>query len=84
MPIAEAVYALISSPDGGSTHLAYMLTIPHELDAVQRELGIQAQGSFVAQTRNPKFPAPPQAGIAEPPKYSDECDLVSQVEVRPR
>ncbi|KZW03536.1 hypothetical protein EXIGLDRAFT_758884 [Exidia glandulosa HHB12029] len=72
VPVAEAVYALIASPDDNATHLAYMVTVPDELDAVQTELNIQQQGSFVAQTRNPKFPSPPQAGVPEPAKYSDE------------
>ncbi|EJD42559.1 hypothetical protein AURDEDRAFT_168370 [Auricularia subglabra TFB-10046 SS5] len=72
VPIAEAVYALIASGGGKATHLAYMLTIPDKLDAVQTELGISKEGSFVAQVRNPKFPAPPQAGIPEPPSYPDE------------
>jgi len=72
LPIAEAVYALITSPDKKATHLAYMLTIPDELDNIHKELNIQKQASYVVQTRNPKTPAPPQAGVPDPPTFSDE------------
>lgn len=72
VPVAEAVYALLSSQDGKVTHMAYMRTVPGESTAVQHELGIAQQGSFVAQTRNPRFPAPPQVGHLRPPQYSEE------------
>ena len=52
-PIAEAVYAFVETHGGGTTHLNYMLTVPEpdKIDDVQKDLGIVAQASLVAQVR---------------------------------
>ncbi|KAJ5965508.1 hypothetical protein N7481_012222 [Penicillium waksmanii] len=56
-PYAEGVYALTSTKR--ATHLAYMLTIPSEPGEVQESFGLHRRGSWIVQSKNPKFPGPP-------------------------
>ena len=50
-PIAEGVYAITTT--GRTSHLAYIITIPSQLGEVQKDMGIQARGSFVTSLKNP-------------------------------
>ncbi|OAA61886.1 hypothetical protein SPI_04745 [Niveomyces insectorum RCEF 264] len=53
----EGVYALTTT--GRASHLAYVLTLPRALGAVQRQLGlVRAQGSFIVSVKNPAYPGP--------------------------
>jgi hypothetical protein len=66
-PYAEGVYALTSTPR--ASHLAYILTIPAELGAVQEEFGLRERGSWIVQSKNPKFPGPPAGQLPKNPEY---------------
>ena len=69
-PVGEGVYAITST--GGTSHLAYILTIPEELGQVQHEMGIQEKGSFVISTKNPKYPGTANARLPKGAEYPDE------------
>ncbi|GIZ48642.1 hypothetical protein CKM354_001169400 [Cercospora kikuchii] len=61
-PIGEGVYAITTTGGGqGTTHLAYMLTIPNEVGEVQKDMGIAEKGSFVMSLKNPESSAPSYA-----------------------
>lgn len=70
-PVGEGVYAITSTGGGqGTTHLAYMLTIPSEIGEVQTDLGLAEKGSFALSLKNPESGAPVNAlpNTAEFPK----------------
>jgi hypothetical protein len=67
-PYAEGVYAIISSGPR-SSHLAYILTIPSEVGDVQHDFGLRSRGSFIIQTKNPKYPGPSYAQLPKSPEY---------------
>lgn len=69
-PVAEGVYAITSTER--SSHLAYVLTIPSELDEVQKDFGLQNRGSFVVSSKNPKYPGPASARLPQGPEYPQE------------
>ena len=72
-PLGEGVYALTSTGGGqGTTHLAYMLTIPSELGEVQKDVGIAEKGSFVLSLKNPKSSGPAYAQLPQGPEYPQE------------
>ena len=71
-PIGEGIYAIAKSDNERQSHFVYMLTIPEKPSELQQDFGLQEKGSFVISVRNPKTPAPPNAGIPEPAKYSQE------------
>lgn len=57
--VGEGVYAMTTTGGGqGTTHLAYMLTIPKEMGSVQSDVGLAPRGSFVLSTKNPESSAP--------------------------
>jgi hypothetical protein len=61
-PLGEGVYAITSTGGGqGTTHLAYMLTIPSEVGDVQKDIGLDEKGSFVMSVKNPESGAPSYA-----------------------
>lgn len=63
-PIGEGVYAMTSTGGGqGTTHLAYMLTIPTEVGEVQKDVGLAEKGSFILSVKNPKSSAPANAQL---------------------
>ncbi|KAJ5306184.1 hypothetical protein N7508_005199 [Penicillium antarcticum] len=66
-PYAEGVYAITSTPR--ASHLAYILTIPAELGAVQEEFGLYERGSWLVQSKNPKYPGPPIGQLPKDPEY---------------
>lgn len=61
-PIGEGVYAITRTGGGqGTTHMAYMLTIPSEVGEVQQDIGLSNKGSFVLSVKNPESSAPSYA-----------------------
>lgn len=60
-PAAEGVYAIVRHDD--HTHLAYALELPEEPGDVQRDLQIDAEGSFILSVKNPDKPSPSYAGL---------------------
>ncbi|KAJ5233584.1 uncharacterized protein N7469_005350 [Penicillium citrinum] len=66
-PYAEGVYALTSTKR--ATHLAYLLTIPSEPGELQKSFGLHGKGSWIVQSKNPKFPGPSFAQLPKEPEY---------------
>lgn len=56
IPIGEGVYAItsIGGYGRGTTHLAYMLTIPSDIGEVQKDVGLAERGSFILSVKNPE------------------------------
>ncbi|CAN8099879.1 unnamed protein product [Discula destructiva] len=69
-PFGEGVYAITTT--GRESHLAYMLTLPEELGAVQTEIGLKERGSWILSTRNPQYEAPANTALPKGPEYSKE------------
>lgn len=68
-PYAEGVYAITHTPR--ASHLAYILTIPAELGAPQEDFGLQERGSWIVQSKNPKFPGPPIGQLPQNPDFPE-------------
>ncbi|EPS26786.1 hypothetical protein PDE_01725 [Penicillium oxalicum 114-2] len=68
-PLAEGVYAITSA--GRASHLAYLLTIPSDPGDLQENFGLHKRGSFIVQSKNPKYPGPVSAQLPDQPKYPD-------------
>ncbi|GAQ04549.1 hypothetical protein ALT_1870 [Aspergillus lentulus] len=68
-PYAEGVYAIISGKR--ASHLAYILTIPQEMGSIQDDFGLHSQGSFIVQSKNPKYPGPSFAQLPKDPEYPE-------------
>ncbi|OKO97245.1 hypothetical protein PENSUB_10039 [Penicillium subrubescens] len=66
-PYAEGVYAITSTRR--ASHLAYILTIPSEIGEIQENFGLYRRGSFIVQSKNPKFPGPSFARLPKDPEY---------------
>ena len=62
-PAGEGVYAIIRHVD--HTHLAYALELPARPGAVQQELNIEAEGSYILSVKNPELPAAHGVGLDE-------------------
>ena len=62
-PAGEGVYALVRH--GDHTHLAFALELPERPGAVQRDLNIPEEGSYILAVKNPEQPAPPGVGLPE-------------------
>ncbi|KAI4237057.1 MAG: hypothetical protein LQ349_002147 [Xanthoria aureola] len=69
-PIGEGVYAITST--GRETHLAYILTIPSEVNEVQEGVGLKQRGSFVTSAKNPETAAPGGASLPKGAEYPKE------------
>lgn len=69
-PLAEGIYAITST--GRESHIAYHITIPENIGQVQKELGLNAKGSFVVSVKNPQAPGPAKATLDNPAKYPEE------------
>ena len=69
-PIGEGIYAITTT--GRESHLAYILTIPSELDEVQKDIGLRERGSFVTSTKNPEQKGPANASLGKSPEYPKE------------
>lgn len=68
-PYAEGVYAITSTKR--ASHLAYMLTIPSELGEIQESFGLHERGSWIVQSKNPKYPGPSYAQLPKEPEYPE-------------
>ncbi|KAJ5372513.1 hypothetical protein N7517_004519 [Penicillium concentricum] len=66
-PYAEGVYAITSTPR--ASHLAYILTIPAEVGDLQEDFGLQGRGSWIVQSKNPKFAGPPIGRLPKEPEF---------------
>lgn len=72
-PIGEGVYAITTTGGGqGTTHLAYMLTIPGETGDVQKDVGLKDKGSFAISLKNPEAPGPANASLSQGPDWPKE------------
>lgn len=69
-PFGEGVYAITTT--GRESHMAYMLTLPDKLGEVQTEIGLKEKGSWILSTRNPQYPAPPNAQLPQGPDFTKE------------
>jgi hypothetical protein len=69
-PIGEGIYAITTT--GKESHLAYILTIPSELDEVQKDIGLRERGSFVTSIKNPEQKGPPNTSLPKGPDYPKE------------
>ena len=69
-PFAEGVYAIMH--EARSSHLAYILTIPELIGDLQNDLGIRERGSWLVQSKNPKFPGPSYATLPKNPEYPEQ------------
>jgi hypothetical protein len=69
-PVGEGIYAITTT--GRVSHLAYILTVPSELNEVQKDLGLRERGSFVASIKNPEKKGPPNASFPKGPDYPQE------------
>lgn len=68
-PYAEGVYAITHTLR--ASHLAYIMTIPAELGTLQEDFGLRARGSWIFQSKNPKFPGPPIGQLPKNPEYPE-------------
>ncbi|KAI9927700.1 hypothetical protein ASPWEDRAFT_173345 [Aspergillus wentii DTO 134E9] len=68
-PYAEGVYAITSTQR--ASHLAYILTIPEKLGDVQDSFGLRHRGSWIVQSKNPKYPGPSYAKLPKDPEYPE-------------
>lgn len=68
-PYAEGVYAITSTKR--ASHLAYVLTIPSELGEIQENFGLRERGSWILQSKNPKYPSPSFAQLPKQPEYPE-------------
>ncbi|KAJ5816475.1 hypothetical protein N7447_008708 [Penicillium robsamsonii] len=66
-PYAEGVYAITSTPR--ASHLAYILTIPAEVGDLQEDFGLRERGSWIIQSKNPKFAGPPVGRLPKEPEF---------------
>lgn len=69
-PIGEGVYAITTT--GRESHIAYILTLPSEINEVQKDIGLQQRGSFVTSLKNPQYEGPANAQLPEGPKFPQE------------
>jgi hypothetical protein len=67
-PAGEGVYAIVRH--GDHVHLVYALELPAKPGAVQDELNIEGEGSYIFSVKNPEAPAAPGAGLDEPRQAS--------------
>lgn len=71
--VGEGVYAMTRTGGGqGTTHLAYMLTVPSSPGEVQEDIGIKDKGSFVISLKNPESSGPANAQLPQGPDYPSE------------
>ncbi|KAJ5918076.1 hypothetical protein N7454_010451 [Penicillium verhagenii] len=68
-PYAEGVYAITSSKR--ASHLAYQMTIPTKLGEIQENFGLCKRGSWIVQSKNPKFPGPPLGQLPKDVDYPE-------------
>ena len=69
-PIGEGVYAITQT--GRDTHLAYILTLPSELDEVQKGIGLRQRGSYFTSAKNPQSSGPANVSLPQGAEYPQE------------
>lgn len=69
-PVGEGVYAITKT--GRDSHLAYLLTVPAELQEVQKDIGLRERASFVVSLKNPDQKGPANAQLDQQPEYPTE------------
>ncbi|KAF2772545.1 hypothetical protein EJ03DRAFT_306890 [Teratosphaeria nubilosa] len=68
--VGEGVYAITWTGSGRTTnHLSYKLTIPQEIGDLQKDVGLDKQGSFVISTKNPKQSGQNNPGLSVGAEY---------------
>lgn len=71
--VGEGVYAFTNTGGGrGTSHIAYMLTVPTSPGEVQDDMGIKDKGSFVISLKNPESSGPANAQLPQGPDYPRE------------
>lgn len=71
--VGEGVYAFTNTGGGrGTSHIAYMLTVPTSPGEVQDDIGIKDKGSFVISLKNPESSGPANAQLPQGPDYPRE------------
>ncbi|KAL4996360.1 hypothetical protein BDV10DRAFT_187152 [Aspergillus recurvatus] len=68
-PYAEGVYAMTSTKR--ATHIVYHITLPEKPGKIQEDFGLSERGSWLVQSKNPKFPSPPSARLPKEPEYPE-------------
>ncbi|RDW86749.1 uncharacterized protein DSM5745_03391 [Aspergillus mulundensis] len=68
-PYAEGVYAMTSTKR--ATHIVYHITLPEKAGEIQEDFGLSERGSWLLQSKNPKFPSPPFARLPKGPEYPE-------------
>ena len=69
-PVGEGVYAITKT--GRETHLAYIITIPNNLEDVQKDIGLRQRGSYITSAKNPQSSGPANAQLPQSAKYPPE------------
>lgn len=70
-PSGEGVYAITTR--GRDSHLSYILTVPSEINEVQKELGLRERASFVTSVKNPTAGGPARATLSQPADFDKEA-----------
>ncbi|KAL4960790.1 uncharacterized protein BDV14DRAFT_204412 [Aspergillus stella-maris] len=68
-PYAEGVYAMTSTKR--ATHIVYHITLPEKSSEIQQDFGLSERGSWLVQSKNPKYPSPPFAQLPKEPEYPE-------------
>ncbi|KAL4901398.1 hypothetical protein BDW74DRAFT_170297 [Aspergillus multicolor] len=68
-PYAEGVYAMTSTKR--ATHIVYHITLPDKAGEIQEDFGLSERGSWLVQSKSPKFPSPPSARLPKEPEYPE-------------
>ncbi len=68
-PYAEGVYAITTTKR--ATHLVYHVTLPEKAGDIQEDFGLSDRGSWLMQSKNPKFPGPPFARLPQEPEFPE-------------
>jgi hypothetical protein len=65
-PAGEGVYRIVEH--GNHNHLTYALELPEEPFAVQKELNIELEASYIFSVKNPEVSSPPGVRLASKQK----------------
>ncbi|KAI9376268.1 hypothetical protein BJX61DRAFT_538965 [Aspergillus egyptiacus] len=68
-PYAEGVYAMTSTKR--ATHLVYHITLPEKVGEIQEDFGLAERGSWLLQSKNPKYPGPQNARLPKEPEFPE-------------
>ena len=68
-PVAEGIYAITST--GRESHLAYHITVPTPLGEIQKDIGLNEKGSYIATVKNPTVSAPGNVSLPKGADYPE-------------